>query len=282
MSRILYCAPGSGVGHLNRALAVCLELRALGMEARIVTNSPFAAGVARLARFPITGIASAQWTEGVRAFAAEYRPDLQVSDTFPRGMRGEWSSGFPAPAVYVARRLAPRTLPTLMADGWAKGIERVIVAEPLAAEHSEMLGSLRPVTLPGPIRLRPGTVPVPAPVELERVLDTGRACLVIHGGPRAELEELLGVAREPGPLAVVAPGEIDYYPAGNLVERAARVISGAGYNMMADMMFRRGIHTAIPFPRKYDDQAGRLAAWAPAPRDGTEAAAWAIAEMVGR
>lgn len=284
---VLYCAPGSGLGHLNRALAVCLELRDMGVSARIVTNSPFAAGLARTMRFPITGIVTQTWREDVRAYMAAVRPRLMVCDTFPRGMRGEWEDGIPVPCVYVARRLNPAAVGTMFADAaWSRGMVRTIAAETLGAEHEAVLtaSGVPVVRLPGPVRLRPGVVAPPVPAELNRILDTGCACLVVHGGPIAEVEQLVELAQGRGELAVITPWgarSFEYFPAGNLMERAAHVVTGAGYNAMADMMFRRDHHTAVAFPRRFDDQSGRLSSWRNVDTDGTRQAAEAVAAVLG-
>ncbi|QOY87688.1 hypothetical protein [Paludibaculum fermentans] len=288
---ILYCAPGSGLGHVNRALAVCLELQELGVSAQIVTNSPFAAGLAQLARFPITRIPAERWQADVRHFAAAVQPELMVCDTFPRGMRGEWKDGLPVPAIYMARRLNPEAVSTFLGDpGWPDGIVQVIAAEELSGEHDAALAASKvPVVhLPGRIRLRPGLLPTEIPAELERLLDTGRCCLVVHGGPAAEVAQLAGLARKQGrPVAITPWGErmeglpsFEYYPAGNLMARAAHVFTGAGYNAMADMMFLSEAHTAVAFPRRFDDQAARLASWRQAVQDGTREAAQAIAAVL--
>lgn len=288
---ILYCAPGSGLGHLNRALAVCLELRTLGVSAQIVTNSPFAAGLARLARFPITRIPAERWRADVREFTAAVQPELMVCDTFPRGMRGEWIDGLPVPALYMARRLNPEAVATFLGDsGWPDGIVQIIAAEELSGAHDAALAASRVpvVNLPGRIRLRPGLLPTEIPGELERLLDTGRCCLVVHGGPAAEVAQLVGLARQQGePVAITPWGErmegvpsFEYYPAGNLMARAAHVFTGAGYNAMAEMMLRSHCHTAVAFPRRFDDQAARLASSRPASQDSTHEAAQAIAALL--
>lgn len=285
---VLYCAPGSGLGHLNRALAVCLELRALEVHAQIVTNSPFAAGLARLARFPVVRIPAENWRADVQSFVASVKPRLLVCDTFPRGMRSEWSDGFPAPAVYMARRLKPEAVKSLLEDpGWRNGIVQVIAAEELAVEHETalVLSRIPVVRLPGRIRLRPGLLPTEIPAELERLLDGGRCSLVVHGGPAEETVELIGIAGGYGePVAITPWGEridgvpgFEYYPAGNIMARARHVVTGAGYNAMADMMFQQDRHTAVAFPRRFDDQAARLAGRKAGEQDGTRDAALAIA-----
>lgn len=287
---VLYSAPGSGLGHLNRALAICLELREMGVETRIATNSPFAEGVARLAQFPVVGIRD--WAAGVRAYAEEAQPEVVVCDTFPRGLRGEWPVGLPGRRVYVARRLKAEAVGVAFGEPrWAEGFEQVIEAEELGAEHEAVVreSGLPVVRLPGRVRLRPGLVAAPVPAELERLLETGRCRLLVHAGPLQELKRLAELVKGGGPVAAITPwGQclqgipcFEYYPAGNVVGRAERVVSGAGYNIMSDMMCSREKHDVIPFARKYDNQAGRLAAYLTGRAgDGTRAAAVAIAELL--
>jgi hypothetical protein len=271
---ILYFAPGSGVGHLNRALAVCLELRELGAQAQIVTGSPFAEGIARAARFPIVNIADDLWARGAREYLERVRPKLAVIDAFPAGLRGEWIEPVSVPLVYVARRL--RLENYFDPSCWPEFL-LTIEAEPLA--HAVRGPVLR---LQGPIRLAPGAVPVPMPAELEKMLGGGRTALIIHSGPPAEILTLTRMAGSQSTVLISpwhVPGmrRFDYYPACNVVASAPRVITGAGYNAMADMLFLRDRHIAIPFDRKYDDQAARLdAGWMPK-TDGTGHAALAIA-----
>jgi hypothetical protein len=292
MRRVLYFAPGSGLGHLNRALALTLALRPLGVEAEIVTNSPFAEGVATLARCRITRIPESQWLHGARAYARECSPSLIVADTFPFGLRGEWIVPPAAPLVYVARRLRLENYPH---TGRWDSFAAIIAAEPLSGEHDAVLAesSASVVRLPGPIRLEPGLVPVPIPGQLEHFLDSALPTLVVHSGPVEELHRLIALARhnQPpvSPIAALTPWKIEddpgcpcfeYFPFCNLAARAARVVSGAGYNIVADMWFHRERHTAIPFPRKFDDQAARLAAMPDSGVDGTAPAAQAIAELL--
>lgn len=277
---ILYFAPGSGVGHLNRALAICLELRKLGAPAEIVTNSPFAQGVARAAKFPIVRIADHYWARGSREYLERAKPGLAVLDTFPGGLRGEWVEPVAVPLVYVARRL--RLESYIEAARWPR-FELAIEAEPLEAAHRDVIAG-PVVALPGPVRLPPGTVPAPVPKALEELLDGGDTTLVIHSGPPAEIRTLIRAAGSKR-VALVSPWDVadfprfDYYPAGNILARARHLVTGAGYNAMADMVFLRERHTAIPFERRYDDQFARVRdRWLP-DRDGTAEAARLIAAI---
>jgi hypothetical protein len=255
VSWIAYYALGSGLGHLNRGLAVCLALRELGHDARLLSNSPFGRGVAGLARCPIVGLAP----EAVEEYLARSAPAVVVMDTFAQGLRGERPRG--RAMVHVARRLREPVA--------VVGFDAVIQAEPLAAEQEALLPG-DTVRLPGPIRLEPGRVATPVPQELDR----DGLHLVVHSGPSAEVAQLVALA--PEPRAVV---NLNYYPACNVMARAAHVYSGAGYNMMADMLGRAN-HTAVPFPRRFDDQAARLRGFFTEPIDGTALAARTIASLL--
>lgn len=268
--RILYFAPGAGLGHLNRAVAVCLRLREEhGADARIVTNSPFAAGVACLARMPIVRIANAEWARHARDYAEEARPDAIVTDTFPYGFRNEWRNGSaPAPLVHVARRLL---VPFAVDPG---RFAAILKAEPLSADHEDALGPSA-IALDGPIRLHPGQFAVTVP----KPLDHDGLTLVVHSGSADELRVL--AAQAGGPYTIVSPAAgIEYYPAVNLYSRAKRVITAAGYNSMAELLELRDRHTAIAFPRRFDDQSGRLSGFFRLPSDGTAGTARLVAGLL--
>ena len=254
---IAYFAPGAGLGHMNRALAVCLRLRDLGTDARIVTDSPFAEGLAGLARCPIVRLPAEGWVSAARAYVEETRPRAVVTDTFPYGFREEWREVKPRAAlIHMARRLLkPVTInPTDFA--------LVLKVEPLAIRHHAALGC--GVALGGPILLPPGRITTPVPAELDR----DDLTLVVHSGPEKEVARLEKLAEQP--YVVISPwSKVDYYPATNLYHRARRIITGAGYNSMADLLAHRERHTAFPFLRRYDDQHARVRGFFREPADGT-------------
>lgn len=265
---VAYFAPGGGLGHLNRALAVCLRLRDEGVDARVVTNSPFAEGLATLARCPMIRLPGEAWAAAAREYVATARPAAVVTDTFPYGLRDEWCGAGPgAPLVHVARRLLT---PFAMRRA---DFAAIIQAEPLAPGHAAALGEC--VALTGPIRLAPGRVPTPLPAALDR----DGLTLVVHSGPEEEVRALMALAD--GPCTVIAPWTpLEYYPATNLYARARRVITGAGYNSMADLLEIRDKHTAVPFARRYDDQHARLREFFRTGADGTADAAAAIRSVL--
>ncbi|MFN0106590.1 MAG: hypothetical protein ACKV2U_31410 [Bryobacteraceae bacterium] len=265
---VAYFAPGGGLGHLNRALAVCLRLRDAGVDGRIITNSPFAEGLALLARCPIVRLQTNRWAESARAFVQEMRLRAVVTDTFPYGLRDEWRGAPPdVPLIHVARRLLTpfRIEP--------KKFSLILQAEPLAEEHRTALGLS--VALPGPILLPPGRIATPIPPPLDR----DGLTFVVHSGPEEEVATLTALAQPP--FVVVSPGsELEYYPATNLYCRARRIITGAGYNSMADLLAQRARHTSVAFPRRYDDQHARVQYFFREPADGTPQAVAAILSLL--
>ncbi len=260
---VAYFAPGGGLGHLNRALAIVLPLRDAGVDGRIVTNSPFAQGLAALSRCPVVQLENENWGEAARAYVEEFRPRAIVTDTFPYGLKDEWRAAPPTQIIHIARRLlTPFAIEP-------KHFSAILQAEPLSPDHNATLG--QSILLPGPIRLPPGRIQTPIPPQLNRRGLT----LVVHSGTEDEIATLTALA-EP-PFAVISPwSNVEYYPAANLYENARHIITGAGYNSMADLLIHRARHTAIPFPRRYDDQHARLQHFFREPADGTAKAVEAI------
>ena len=279
--RLLYFAPGSGLGHLTRAVALCLELRELGVEAEIATNSPFAQAVSRLARLRVTRLLTHAWALDAPRLLAERAPRVAVAATFPQGFRGEWRTRPGTPMVHVARRLRLESYDAAP-DAW-RGFALTLAIEPLAPAHDARLcGSL--VRLPGWVRLGPGRIETPAPEPLERALDEG-VSLVVHSGPAEEVERLIACAGGGGLAAITTAREAsvpayDYFPAANLYSRARHIFTGAGYNSIADTRDARARHTALAFDRRFDDQQGRLSALnGGSGADATRAAAEAMASV---
>jgi hypothetical protein len=96
--RVLYHALGGGLGHATRALAVARRLAPLvGGAHRLHVNTPFAPAIRSaverepglaLHAFPPAATA-AEVAGDTLAFVRDWRPDLLVVDTFPRGVGGE-------------------------------------------------------------------------------------------------------------------------------------------------------------------------------------------------
>lgn len=289
--KVLYAAPGAGLGHLVRACAVSLHLRKEGIETRIVTNSCFAEGLRRLTGCAIDFIPSTRWVRDIPVYAAAAKPRLVVLDTFPWGLRGEWKErgGMDLRFVTIARRLNVRSYLEAARLEWdlsSSQLERIIVAEPLADDHLALLesGESELLPLPGRIRFPAEEFPTVVPEPLAVHLLQDRVWLVVHTGPREEVLVLLQRAQEDmkkgggGVVAAVIlhpPDDVEcpvfeLFPASHLYGAAFRVVTGAGYGSLADMApWPPDKHLCVPFQRRYDDQAARLDGLDAGAEDGT-------------
>jgi hypothetical protein len=276
---VIISAPGAGLGHLTRASGLCIELRAAGVDALIVTDSPYARSVSSLTGCPVDFIPSLQWKEVLPSWLRKREASLVVLDSFPWGLRGEWARGYlPGKRfLYLARRTKWKDyLRSLegMAIRREPGVGGVIVLEPLSPDHEEWVYRLAVpcLRLPGRVRLPELREVPPVHPQLHDLLKTGELILLVHSGSDAEIQALIGAAQEEmgergkKSLALVTPRPLktdewpwfEYYPVSRLFEDAALLITGAGYNTLAETAMFSHKHMAIPFDRRYDDQRGRL------------------------
>jgi hypothetical protein len=261
---ILYYAIGGGLGHLVRARAV---LHTLGVAERAVllTASPHAADARVVGDVPVVRVPDA--LDGDRAalrrwvtdLVAGLQPERIVVDAFPAGVLGELRDPLGVPLDHVARLLRwPRYARRL--DGPLPRIETTLVVEPLHADHAAALAAasarLVPLVLVDP----------PAPARD----DAAGAALVVHAGPEPEVRALTALAASTGhQVRIVRPGgdDLDVHPAAALFERAAAIVTAAGFNAMRQAEPFRDRHLYLPFARPLDDQTARAvrgarSAWA--------------------
>ncbi|MFC1836641.1 hypothetical protein ACFL2Q_18270 [Thermodesulfobacteriota bacterium] len=260
-------------------MAVCLALEGLGIEPAIVTNSRYAAALGRLTGLRVHHIQSSDWVGGAPSLALSIKPRLVVTDTFPWGIRGEWADLAESALrfVYIARRLRVQSYLEAAGLRWEPAgplLRRAILIEPLSEFHQRLLeASCRDLhVLGGPIRFPSESFPVTSPEFVLRAMERCRVWLIVHSGPAKEVSHLLGraeseaagqgdnvmVAIGPRPFADLNCHSIECLPASGLYEGAYRVVTGAGYNAMAEMGRRPEKHISVPFVRRYDDQHGRL------------------------
>ena len=265
--RVVHYAIGGGLGHLVRARAF-LESRGLANDAVILTASDYAddprvLGAIAHERVPKS---LARDRDALRAHLKRridaIAPALVVVDAFPCGILGELGAIDGVACWHLARRLrwdvyAP------MIDSRPR-FARTFRLEPLAPAHEEFLrgcsDAIDDLALEEP-------APASPPIE-------GAYWLVVHSGPEAEVAELVAhacerraIERVEAPILVASPHAprdlppdcfaLDIHPAHALFERAQRIVSAAGFNVMRQAARYRDKHVVVPMPRRLDDQFAR-------------------------
>ncbi len=248
---LLYYAPGGGLGHLTRAIAILRQWNQhTGRPSLLVTYSPYASLASR------EGIAVRQVSGPdphlLKRVFRNAAPRLVVVDTFPRGIVGEIAEivpGLECPAVLVQRFLNPFYLRQFNVAAFVGQYYRLVVR--IADSLLPQTISQRTVDVP-PVTVREEG-------ELPRGLARSGWLFVDWGegqGSGIYLEVAQEVARRRGKeLRVLRPGEI--YPAVELMGKAELVIGGGGYNLFHEAALIGAPAIFVPGRRMYDDQFGR-------------------------
>ena len=276
IKKVILFSPGAGLGHLTRAAVIAMEMRSRGVDVTVVTNSAYAPGLACLCGVEMVTIATSSWQRDAPCYAQENVSDLIVLDTFPMGFRGEWlcpPKGV-SPMVHLARKFdIDAYLLAVGSDRDApRPFRRAIAIEPLNDELTSWLSESDTTLtqLNGYVRFPAESLHVPVPPELDEALRSGKTILVVHSGPEPEVRDLIYRAEQlvanglGDKVIVISPHPLndranyEYFPAARLYSRAAAIVSGAGYNAIAEATTNPTSHHIIPFPRRYDRQCERL------------------------
>lgn len=273
---------GDGLGHFTRARAASHTLRLSGQIVYLMTRPPkgialLPAGEEIRTPTPDTLRRGQDLADWLNQQLAELRPDLLFLDTFPSGLRCEWSQ-VEIPSGCEFRHFARNLRWTAISDRVTKISRRFDVCyrmeelDPLQEKFLRAQSALfEDLALVDP----PAILPVEIEEKLERWSSDRRPLwLIVHSGPGNEVVELIQFARElaekasPQPrFLLISPGTPDtipleleflnFYPAHLLFPRADRVITACGFNLMRQAALLARRHDFLPFPRRYDDQAAR-------------------------
>ncbi len=248
---LLYYAPGGGLGHLTRAVAILRQWR-LHTKRRslLVTYSPFASLAVR------EGVAVKQISGPeaplLKRLLSRAAPKLLVVDTFPRGILGEIADLVPTlecPAVLIQRYLNPVYLRQFNVAAFVGQHYRLVVriADALPLQTlSQRTVDVPPVTVREARELPPG--------------GSRSGWLFVDWGegsaPFAAVAQETA-SRRGKELRILRPGE--FYPAVELMGKAELVIGGGGYNFFHETALAGASAIFVPGRRMYDDQFGRTA-----------------------
>ena len=276
MKTLYYCF-GGGLGHFTRFVAWC---HTTGEKPVLLTNCPAAADRLLLPAdieclMPADMQMSKDTLRGwLKKALLEQKPERLIIDAFPGGLFGELCELHELESVecvYLARVLQLEKYLQRTGRHRLPKISSIFELERLKPEHQafnvQLCSKISKIKLIDP----------PAPV-IEGIVRQLPAefSLVLHSGPDNEVEELCRYAMETNelkgsetPLVVVSstprptscpPATLHFnlWPAGWLIERAASVFSGAGFNIIRQMQGNARPHYVMPFARALDDQFFRL------------------------
>ena len=277
--KILYYCFGGGLDHLTRFFAFC---NTTGIRPVLITAKDkldkalldcFTSGVYILPHNLISD------KEGVRNWICEIihrmRPDRFIVDAFPGGILGELVNCSELEDVkieYIAR-IVKLDVYCKRLNGCLPKISKIWQVEELGEEQSLWLNKLavenntcvEKLDLKYPDFYNDSSFSLPQ-----------NCWLIVHSGCEKEVLELYEYAKEVAMVENISPnivlvGQIarpeflpnnipyySVYPVFNLLKKASRVFSGAGFNIMKQMSLMCDKHYVLPFNRPLDDQYLRL------------------------
>jgi hypothetical protein len=285
----LYYALGGGLGHGVRSLALARQLsRRLGGRHLLLFNTPFKApleqAVASEPGLACRILAPQVEPAGAEAFLADvlstFRPDVVVTDTFPRGLGGELAAILPERGDTL-RILVSRHLPAAYVERYnliefTSQHYDLIVAPGEPSPFAGVLEVLR--TAPFLIRDAAELPPTEAASAVLHTTTDRPVVLVTGSGTLAECDEAARLAAELAkhwsddlpPLRLALPPGVDseievptrvtHFPLLECLPAVRLLIAAAGYNTVNEAKALRVPALYRPRQRQYDYQAGRVAA----------------------
>jgi hypothetical protein len=265
----LFYAMGGGWGHLTR---VNTFIHQFGIsDYSILTNNPLAGKIFSSNQIvSVFGHDQTEITQTVLQNLQALQFEKLFVDAFPVGLFGELNIVSRHKIVYLARRLRWHEYSKLLNQPTLH-FEQTFCFEELEENHQNFIEqcsqSITPITLryeqSDPSKIPAAKIPANKPI-----------WLVVHAFNREELEALLNYAKEmakierQNPTFVVLSDQViqdpdvhgyDFYPAHHWFPLADRIFAGGGFNTLHQAAAFRDKLKLIPFPRKYDDQAWRIA-----------------------
>jgi hypothetical protein len=271
----LFYIIGGGLGHLTR-FSSFLRTMQIDEPVTLIASSPFARDkrvVSDKHKVLIPPFRSARSKEDLIIWLQEIidslKPESIYIDAFPAGILGELTQVFfPSGAkVFLLARLIKWPVYLERIPVFNKKFEKVFLFEELPEEYADFLEA-------NSKNLQEMQLALPR-AEMAAEYDSAEKWLLIHSGPDSELKSLLKIVEEdlekeknkprvlvvyPGKKPDFVPEQYEYvnlYPAYGLFKAAARVYSGAGFNMVDQMRDMRNKHYVMPFERILDDQFER-------------------------
>ncbi len=281
---VFYC-PGGGYGHVTRAIALSETLGLAADQCCLITQNPFVEQPQIRNRFHCIQIPDkliqdpkqlAIWLDDTLAHLDAHR---FLIDAFPFGPIGElhFSKRLPSiPLSYIARALNWAAYRAFTASP-PFAFELTYQIENLEGEHLAFIKQYsRQITQQELLYPIP-PIPHHYATDLARIKATGQPIwLIAHSGQAAEQTELVTYALERARLDKTMPALIlvspqrppnldstvihwSLYPARSLFHEVEKIFTAGGFNSLAESKAFASKRHSLPFPRRYDNQARRIA-----------------------
>lgn len=190
-------------------------------------------------------------------------------DAFPAGLFGELPV-LNQRTVYLARRLNWSPYKVLVKPGQLRFNETLLLEE-LEEEHRQVVNEVSESISPIDLHYPPADS---SRIISKEILSQAKPVwLIVHSFIREEVESLVRYAKETARLEKQDPVFIvlsdqqiveedvycyTWFPATDWFPLATRIFTGGGFNVLKQAVPYAEKITAIPFPRRYDDQAWRI------------------------
>lgn len=277
---ILYYCLGGGLGHITRFTAFCHTLAIkpilITLQNDYLSNilSRFASDFFILPEKLVSDKAGLK--DWVLNIIKQTNPKKIIMDAFPGGILGELSNCRREldniEIEYIARILKLDTYQKRL-ESELPHINKIWQVEEFGYEQKIWLNNLAQINnIPiNRLKLEYPNFNVDSNIILPQ-----NSWLIVHSGSELELQELYEYARDTALLEKVTPNYViigqktkptflpkdlpfyNVYPVTNLLKKASRVVSGAGFNIMEQMSQMKAKHMVLPFNRALDDQHLRL------------------------
>ncbi len=276
---ILYYGFGGGLGHITRFNAFCYTFDIKPILLTAIKNiskgkiKPLAKDVIVLPQeYHQNKISFRKW---IIDCINKIRPNKLIIDAFPGGILGELTDLKELNSIkveYIARILKINSYSKRIEGNFPK-FSKIWQIEKLDENQKNWLNKLAAAN-----NINIDYINLEYPDSFEDLkIELPKNCwLIVHSGSEKELQELYEYAKDIAIIENQSPnyvliGQIprpsfldksipyySIYPVNNLLKKADKVISGAGFNIMQQMNQMKEKHLILPFERPLDDQYLRV------------------------
>lgn len=264
----LFYVMGGGLGHLYRVRTFINQFHFTSFK--ILTNNPLAEKLFSPDEIAVVQHEAPHGLNQQIQLALDTTPFTEFYvDAFPAGLFGELKA-LNCKTTYLARRLNWNNYKSLVKPGQLR-FDETLVFEELEEAHLQFVGevseNISSIDLCYPN-------PDVGKIFSQEIIPTKKPIwLIVHSFIREEVDSLVKYAKEIARLEkqdpvfiVLSDHELveenvlcyAWFPAQDWFPLAERIFTGGGFNVLKQAAPYREKVTAIPFPRRYDDQAWRI------------------------